>query len=155
MRYSVLALLLFDRSVTLFSPYIYSIAAIVLICLTVFIQNLVAAIAHRKQSQYVPGKVSEDLSHDSFVFRSHRTFHNSLENIHQFTLPAILSMFIGVSPLFLAILCWVYAVSRLVHMWLYYGIDTEKNPSPRSYFFMLGVLVNIVLFGLILSELLF
>ena len=155
MRYSVLALLLFDRSVTLFSPYIYSIAAIVLICLTVFIQNLVAAIAHRKQSQYVPGKVSEDLSHDSFVFRSHRTFHNSLENIHQFTLPAILSMFIGVSPLFLAIRCWVYAVSRPVHMWLYYGIATEKNPSPRSYFFMLGVLVNLVLFGLILSELLF
>ena len=139
----------------MFTPYTYSIAAILFICFTVFVQNLVAAIAHRKQRQYIPGKVSEDLSHDSFVFRSHRTFHNSLENIHQFTLPAILSIFIGVPPLFLAILCWVYAISRLVHMSLYYAIATERNPSPRSYFFMVGVIANLVLFGLIFSELLF
>ena len=77
----------------MFSVYTYSIAGLLVICLTVFVQNIVAAIAHRKQSTYIPGKVSEELSHDSFVFRSHRTFHNSLENVHQFTLPALFCIF--------------------------------------------------------------
>ena len=65
----------------MFAVYTYSIAGLLVISLTVFVQNIVAAVAHRKQSHYIPGKVSEELSHDSFVFRSHRTFHNSIENL--------------------------------------------------------------------------
>ena len=42
----------------MFSVYTYSIAGLLVICLTVFVQNIVAAIAHRKQSTYIPGKVS-------------------------------------------------------------------------------------------------
>jgi hypothetical protein len=30
-------------------------------------------------------------------------------------------------------------------MALYYMIATEKNPSPRSYFFMIGLVSNLVL----------
>lgn len=30
-------------------------------------------------------------------------------------------------------------------MLLYYKISTEKNPSPRSYFFALGLLATLVL----------
>lgn len=137
----------------MFSVYSYSIAGLLLICLTVFIQNIVAAVAHRKQSTYVPGKVSEELSHDSFVFRSHRTFHNSLENVHQFTLPALFCMFLGASTGILAALIWVYALCRIIHMALYYAIATEKNPSPRSYFYMLGVICNIAVFILAFSQL--
>ncbi len=137
----------------MFSVYSYSIAGLLVICLTVFIQNIVAAVAHRKQSTYVPGKVSEELSHDSFVFRSHRTFHNSLENVHQFTLPALFCMFLGVSTGILAALIWVYALCRIIHMALYYAIATEKNPSPRSYFYMLGVICNIAVFILAFSQL--
>lgn len=130
----------------MFTVYSYSIAGLLLISLTVFTQNIIAAIAHRKQGSYVPGKVSEELSHDSFVFRSHRTFHNSLENIHQFTLPAIMCILIGASPSILAWLVWIYALARLVHMALYYVIATEKNPSPRSYFYMLGVLCTALVY---------
>tara|TARA_A200000113_G_scaffold208654_1_gene207164 strand:+ start:765 stop:1184 length:420 start_codon:yes stop_codon:yes gene_type:complete len=130
----------------MFSVYTYSIAGLLVICLTVFVQNIVAAIAHRKQSTYIPGKVSEELSHDSFVFRSHRTFHNSLENVHQFTLPALLCIFLGAPTSILASLVWLYALCRIIHMALYYAIATEKNPSPRSYFYMVGVLCNIAVF---------
>ena len=96
----------------MFIIYTYTIAGLAVIILTVLVQNIVAAVAHRKQSSYVPGKVAEDLSHDSFVFRSHRTFHNSLENVNQFIIPAILCMFVGVTPLYLAILVWEYKVYK-------------------------------------------
>ena len=39
----------------------------------------------------------------------------------------------------------MFALSRILHMALYYAIATEKNPSPRSYFFLLGVVANIAL----------
>ncbi|PHS48190.1 MAG: hypothetical protein COB03_16005, partial [Alteromonas sp.] len=102
---------------------------------------------------YVPGKVAEDLSHDSFVFRSHRTFHNSLENVNQFIIPAILCMFVGVTPLYLAILVWVYGLCRIVHMALYYAMATERNPSPRTYFYMIGLVTNLILYVLLFISL--
>ncbi|AXT39068.1 MAPEG family protein [Alteromonas sp. BL110] len=132
----------------MFTVYTYSIAGLLVISFTVFVQNIVAAVAHRKQSRYIPGKVSEELSHDSFVFRSHRTFHNSLENIHQFTLPALLCIFLGAPTDILAIVIWVFALSRILHMALYYAVATEKNPSPRSYFYVVGALCTLGVYGL-------
>ncbi|WOI38132.1 MAPEG family protein [Alteromonas sp. CI.11.F.A3] len=137
----------------MFTVYTYAIAGLAVIIFTVLIQNIVAAVAHRKQSSYVPGKVAEDLSHDSFVFRSHRTFHNSLENVNQFIIPAILCMFVSVTPLYLAILAWVYGLCRIVHMALYYGMATERNPSPRTYFYMIGLVTNLILYVLLFVSL--
>lgn len=137
----------------MFIIYTYTIAGLAVIILTVLVQNIVAAVAHRKQSSYVPGKVAEDLSHDSFVFRSHRTFHNSLENVNQFTIPAILCMFVGVTPFYLAILVWVYGLCRIVHMALYYAVATERNPSPRTYFYMIGLVTNLILYVLLFISL--
>ncbi|MDO6536298.1 MAPEG family protein [Alteromonas stellipolaris] len=137
----------------MFIVYTYTIAGLAIIILTVLVQNIVAAVAHRKQSSYVPGKVAEDLSHDSFVFRSHRTFHNSLENVNQFIIPAILCMFVGVTPLYLAILAWVYGLCRIVHMALYYAMATERNPSPRTYFYMIGLVTNLILYVLLFMSL--
>ena len=137
----------------MFIIYTYTIAGLAVIILTVLVQNIVAAVAHRKHSSYVPGKVAEDLSHDSFVFRSHRTFHNSLENVNQFIIPAILCMFVGVTPLYLAILVWVYGLCRIVHMALYYAMATERNPSPRTYFYMIGLVTNLILYVLLFISL--
>ena len=137
----------------MFIIYTYTIAGLAVIILTVLVQNIVAAVAHRKQSSYVPGKVAEDLSHDSFVFRSHRTFHNSLENVNQFIIPAILCMFVGVTPFYLAILVWVYGLCRIVHMALYYAVATERNPSPRTYFYMIGLVTNLILYVLLFISL--
>lgn len=137
----------------MFTVYTYAIAGLAVIIFTVLVQNIVAAVAHRKQSSYVPGKVAEDLSHNSFVFRSHRTFHNSLENVNQFIIPAILCMFVGVAPLYMAILVWVYGLCRIVHMALYYAGATESNPSPRTYFYMIGLVINLILYVLLFMAL--
>ena len=92
--------------------------------------------------------VDESLDHHSFVFRSHRTFQNSLENVPLFVLTAILAIFIGVSSstLFWSVL--IYSAARLIHMVLFYAIATNANPSPRSYFYVIALLVQVVLLGI-------
>lgn len=134
--------------------YFWSLMGLWVIFFTVIIQSIVAATAHAKAPGAVPGKLQEDLSHDSFVFRSHRTFQNSLENLLVFVGPALVAIIAGVPHLSLAVIVWVYAFARFVHMVLYYFIATEKNPSPRSYFYLVGLGANLVLFAVLGYELL-
>ena len=127
------------------ATYSFTIWGLWLILMTVFIQSAVASVAHRKQKHYVPGIVDAKLSHESFVFRSDRTFLNSHENLLMMFGPAVLGMLVGMDAYWLGLLVWVYAVARLMHMVLYYVIATEKNPSPRSYFYMVGNVATLVL----------
>jgi uncharacterized MAPEG superfamily protein len=127
------------------TSYSFAVLGLWLILMTVFVQAIVASVAHRKQKQYVPGIVNDKLSHESFVFRSHRTFLNSHENLLMMFGPALLGMLVGMDAYWLGILVWIYAISRILHMALYYVIATESNPSPRSYFFMVGFVANLVL----------
>ena len=127
--------------------YTTSLIGLWLVLTTITLQAVIATGAHRRQSKMVPGIVDPALSHDSFVFRSDRTFRNSLENIAPFFGLSVLAMIAGFSPDRLAIVVWVYALARLLHMILYYRIATEKNPSPRSYFYMIGLLVTFYLIG--------
>ena len=72
--------------------YLLSYWGLLVMVFTMLLQSLIATGAHRKQSQYVPGVVSETLGHDSFVFRSHRTFQNSLENTPMMFATAVLAI---------------------------------------------------------------
>ena len=109
------------------------------------VQWAVATFSKAKQPNAIPGKIDENLSHDSFVFRAHRTFQNTLENSALFVGTVLFAFLLNVqSPVF-AICVWVYLAARVVHMVLYYIISTEKNPSPRTYFFLIGLLSNVVM----------
>ncbi len=130
----------------MFDVYHSSLTGIWLMLVTMIIQAMVAVRAHRRQKEgYSPGIVKPELGQSSFVFRSHRTFHNSLENIIPILGMTFLAMFSGYSPLKLSIIIWVYALARITHMILYYKIATEKNPSPRSIFWAIGFLANVYL----------
>ena len=128
-------------------PYTTSLVGLWLVLTTITLQAVIATGAHRRQSKMLPGIVDPALSHDSFVFRSDRTFRNSLENIMPFFGLSVLAMLAGFNAERLAIVVWVYALARLFHMILYYRIATEKNPSPRSYFYMVGLLATFYLIG--------
>ena len=127
--------------------YATSLIGLWLVLTTITLQAVIATGAHRRQSKMVPGIIDPALSHDSFVFRSDRTFRNSLENIAPFFGLSVLAMIAGFSPDRLAIVILVYALARLLHMILYYRIATEKNPSPRSYFYVIGLLATFFLIG--------
>jgi len=129
----------------IYGSYSLALWGIFVILLTVLVQSLVAAGTKASQPGAVPGKMDESLSHSSFVFRSNRTLMNSLENLPVMLGTAFLALFAGVDAMWTGILVWMFALSRILHMVLYYGIATDKNPSPRSYFFLLGVVANIAL----------
>jgi len=114
-----------------------------IIIATLLVQWGTAAAVKAKQPGAIPGKVPDDISHDSLVFRTHRTFMNSLENVPMFLFTVFLGMFIGLDSVWFGYWVMLFALARILHMVLYYAIATEKNPSPRSWFFVLGAIANI------------
>jgi uncharacterized MAPEG superfamily protein len=124
-----------------------------LILTTIVVQAIIMVGAHRAEKDYKVGKIDPDLGQESFFFRSHRAFWNSLENIIPFLGMSIIAILADYSAFKLGIVVWIYAISRIIHMLLYYYIATEKNPSPRSLFWVLGLLATIYLvvdFGIFL-----
>jgi|SRR5690554_1034695 len=134
--------------------YTFAYSWIYVALLTLLVQATVAAMSKAKQPGSVPGKIDQQLSHSSFVFRAHRTFMNSLENFPLFLGSAFLAVFCGTNPRWLGILIMLYAVARIIHMALYYAIATDKNPSPRSYFYGIALFAQIGILGLIGLQLL-
>ena len=116
-----------------------------LILTTIVIQAMIMVGAHRAEKDYKVGKIDPNLGQESFFFRSHRAFWNSLENIIPFLGMSIVAILSGYSSFKLGIVVWIYAISRIIHMLLYYYIATEKNPSPRSYFYGFGLLATLYL----------
>ena len=130
----------------MFTAYQYSLLGLWLILVTIVIQAMVAVRVHRRQEGgYMPGMLKASLDHSSIVFRTHRTYQNSLENIVPLLGMAFIGMLCGYGALKLSIIIWVYAVARILHMVLYYKIATKKNPSPRSIFWAVGFLANFYL----------
>ena len=127
------------------SDYVTALFGLWVILITVMVQAIVASVAHRRQDHYVPGIVDPNLGHESFVFRSDRTLKNSLENLILMLATSLLAILTQVDVAWVTWCIWVYALARIMHMWLYYKISTEKNPSPRSYFYLIGLLASIVL----------
>ena len=114
---------------------------------TIIFQLMVMVGADKKRLEkgYKIGVIDPSLGQKSFLFRSYRTFWNSLENIVPILGVSIVAILAGYSAFKLSIVIWIYAISRIIHMLLYYYIATEKNPSPRSYFYGFGLLSTIYL----------
>ena len=113
----------------MYASYGGALGAVYALLVMVFVQSLVAAVAHRAQKSYVPGIVDESLGPESFVFRSHRTFMNSIENVPFMIGLVILAAMTGFDAFWLALLSWIYVGGRLAHMITYYLVGTRKNPQ--------------------------
>ena len=88
-----------------------------LILTTIVVQAMVAIRVHRRQKGgYNVGVIKPELGQSSFVFRSHRTFQNSLENIIPMFGMVILAMLAGYGSFKLAVVVWIYAIARIIHM---------------------------------------
>ena len=128
-----------------FNQYHPALLGLVVALATVAIQALIAAVVKARQPGAIPGKLSEEMDHSHFVFRAQRTFLNSLENLPVMLGASLVCILAGAAPTITALLIWVYAAARILHMLLYYLIATDKNPSPRSYFFLIGFIATLAL----------
>lgn len=132
----------------MFASYHLALWGIWLIVATVLVQGVVAAAIKGKQPNAIAGKMPTNLDHHSVVFRTSRTHLNSLENLSVMLGTSLVAILAGANPTWTGLLIWVYALARIVHMVLYYAIATNKNPSPRSYFYGIALLSNVVLLGM-------
>lgn len=128
-----------------FSDYRISLLALGLLLFMVFIQWGVASGRKAKEEKAIPGAPPKVQDHHSFTFRAWRTHQNTLENLGTMLGASFLAILAGASTLVVAWLVWIMLLARIIHMILYYAIATNKNPSPRSYFFMIAWLANISL----------
>lgn len=127
-----------------YSPFLWPLWVIIA---TVVIQGLIASLCKAKQPGAIPGLPPKALSHQDFVFRAYRTHMNSLENFPLLLGSILLAVWSQVDVNTIAACLWVYAIARLLHMVLYYKIATDKNPSPRSHFFLIAWLAQLALLG--------
>ena len=129
----------------MFEVYYLSFFGIWALLSLVVIEAIIAMGASRSQKKYTPGILNSDLGPESFVFRSVRAFKNSLENIVPFLGAAIISILLSMDPLRLARLVLVYVLARYIYTAVYYSIATRKNPSFRSLFYLVGLIVTIIM----------
>ena len=116
-----------------------------LILSTIIIQAIILIRSHRKQKGYKVGVMDSSLGQESFLFRSYRVFWNSLENIVPMFGMALLAILSGYDSSTLSAIIWIYALTRVIHMFLYYFIATDKNPSIRTIFYLIGFFANLYL----------
>ena len=125
--------------------YYYSFLGVAFILATVVVQHLVATVMKSKEQGAVPGTVPKDMTPANTTFRVWRTHQNSLENLTVMLGTVFLSVTIGVSPMVVAVLVWIFAVGRFMHMILYYFTAPKGNPSSRSWFFLAALFANVAL----------
>ena len=116
-----------------------------LILTTIIIQAIILIRSHRKQKGYKVGVMDSSLGQESFLFRSYRVFWNSLENIIPIFGMALLAILSGYNSSTLNSIVWIYALTRIFHMFLYYTIATNKNPSIRTVFYLIGFFATLYL----------
>jgi uncharacterized MAPEG superfamily protein len=86
------------------------------------------------------------LDDDNLLYRIDRVHMNTVEALPPFVVPALLAMMVGVGPVTLAMLVWVYVAIRLIHVAIYLrGGRAAKGGSIRTILYVLGALVTVVL----------
>ena len=131
----------------MFEIYKLVFFALWVILTTIFAQAVVLIVAHRMQKNYKVGVIDASLGQQSFLFRSYRAFWNSVENVVIIFPLVIVGILIDYDSNRLGIITWVYAVSRIGHMLVYYFIATDRNPSLRSVFWLFGFFAMAYLIG--------
>jgi uncharacterized MAPEG superfamily protein len=86
------------------------------------------------------------LDDENLLYRIDRVHMNAVEALLPFVVPSILAMMVGVRPITLATLVWVYVAIRLIHLAVYLrGGKAAKGGSIRTILYVSGALVTIIL----------
>jgi uncharacterized MAPEG superfamily protein len=86
------------------------------------------------------------LDDDNLLYRIDRIHLNTVEALPPFIVPVLLAMMVGVRPVTLATLVWVYIAIRLIHVAVYLrGGKAAKGGSIRTILYVSGAFVTVVL----------
>jgi uncharacterized MAPEG superfamily protein len=129
------------------TAYSFSIVGVLFLCLlSIFLA--VYSGASKGRAGALSGPVLP-LDDENLLYRIDRVHLNTVEALPPFVVPALLAMMVGVRPVTLATLVWVYIGIRLIHLAVYLrGGKAAKGGSIRTILYVSGALVTIVLIAL-------
>ncbi|QPF82283.1 MAPEG family protein [Bradyrhizobium genosp. L] len=126
------------------AAYSFSIVGVLILCLL----SIVLAV-HSGSSKGRAGALSGPVlpaDDDNLLYRIDRVHMNTVEALTPFVVPALLAMMVGVRPITLAALVWIYVAIRLIHVAVYLrGGNAAKGGSVRTILYVAGALVTVVL----------
>jgi uncharacterized MAPEG superfamily protein len=126
------------------AAYSFSIVGVLFLCL-LSIGLAVYSGSSKGRAGALSGPVLP-LDDDNLLYRIDRVHMNTVEALTPFVVPAVFAMMVGISPVTLATLVWVYVAIRLVHIAVYLrGGKAAKGGSIRTILYVSGALVTIVL----------
>jgi uncharacterized MAPEG superfamily protein len=126
------------------AAYSLSIVGVLVLCL----QSIVLAVYSgfsKGRAGALSGPVLP-LDDDNLLYRIDRVHLNTVEALPAFAVAALLAVMVGVRPVTLATLVWVYVGIRLVHGAVYLrGGKAAQGGSIRTILYVSGALVTAVL----------
>lgn len=129
------------------AAYSVSIVGVLVLCL----QSIVLAVYSgfsKGRAGALSGPVLP-LDDDNLLDRIDRIHLNTVEALPPFAVPALLAMMVGIRPVTLAALVWVYVAIRFIHLAVYLrGGKAAKGGSLRTVLYVSGALVTIVLIAM-------
>ena len=126
------------------AAYSLSIVGVLVLCLLSILLAVYSG-ACKGRAGALSGPVLP-LDDDNFLYRIDRVHLNTVEAMPTFVVPALLAMMVGVRPVALATLVWVYVAVRLIHVAVYLrGGNAAKGGGIRTILYVSGALVTIIL----------
>jgi uncharacterized MAPEG superfamily protein len=126
------------------AAYSLSIVGVLVLCLLSILLAVYSG-SSKGRAGVLSGPVLP-LDDDNLLYRIDRVHMNAVEALPPFVVPTILAMMVGVRPVTLATLVWVYVAIRLIHVAVYLrGGKAAKGGSIRTILYVSGALVTIIL----------
>jgi uncharacterized MAPEG superfamily protein len=126
------------------TAYSFSILGVLVLCLLSILLAVYSG-SSKGRAGALSGPVLP-LDDDNLLYRVDRVHLNTVEATPPFVVPALLAVMVGVSPVTLATLVWVYVAIRLIHVAVYLrGGKAAKGGSIRTILYVSGALLTVVL----------
>jgi uncharacterized MAPEG superfamily protein len=129
------------------AAYSLSIVGVLVLCLLLIVLAVYSG-SSKGRAGALSGPVLP-LDDDNLLYRIDRVHLNAVEALPPFVVPALLAMMVGIRPVTLATLVWIYVAIRLIHVAVYLrGGKAAKGGSIRTILYVSGALVTIVLIAI-------
>ena len=129
------------------AAYSFSIFGVLFLCLLSIVLAIYSG-SSKGRAGALSGPVLP-LDDDNLLYRIDRVHLNAVEALPPFVVPALLAMMVGIRPVTLATLVWIYVAIRLIHVAVYLrGGKAAKGGSIRTILYVSGALVTIVLIAI-------
>ncbi|MBR0875048.1 MAPEG family protein [Bradyrhizobium tropiciagri] len=126
------------------AAYSFSVVGVLALCLLPIVLAVYSG-SSKGRAGALSGPVLP-LDDGNLLYRIDRAHMNMVEALPPFVVPALLAMRVGVGPVTLATLVWIYVAIRLIHVAIYLrGGNAAKGGSIRTILYVSGALVTVVL----------